>query len=1075
MIQEARQKIDCCKCQGNLFVFFLSALVWLVIGFVGLAFAENVEVFVKLGHTSKVNAVAISSDGRYAASGGSDKVLRLWDVSTGNEIETLKGNTAIVNSVCFSPDGRYILSGSWDKTLKLWDVTTGKQIRTFRGHTKGVSSVAFSPDGKYALSGSYYNGSVKLWDISSGEELRKFKGHRHGIESVAFSSDGKYALSGGGSSDNKDCTVRLWDVSTGKEVRIFKGHARLITSVTFSPDGKYVLSGSIDKTIRLWETSTGRELKTFTGHSDWVESVAFSPDGRHFISASGGWHGKDNSIKLWSVSTGREVKSFKGHSAQVNSVVFSPDGRFILSGSTDSTLKLWDVTTGDDIRSFGLEPLRCDKSIFSPDGRHVFSATQDGVALWEFSTGKRVKMFFTGYPVGSFALTHDGRRVVVSERMREQKQSRVSVWDISAGRKVETSILHTGKCLYLRLTPNGDRALSVHYDETLHIWDVATGKHVRKISTGNSARLWLPTFSPNGKHVLIGDNEGRLNMWDISTGTHIKTFHSRSSMPVIYTVISPNGKYALSTRGAGLTLWDINTGKDLTRFPVVFKSNAVAFSPCGEYALSGADYSGTAKLWKISSGELVKEFGGHGIQVYLPAFSPDGKFVLTTGGSDGTIRVWNPWEGKEIVRMIGFRDNEWVTMTPEGYFDASTNGPKHISVKQGSSIYSIDHFIDRFFNPMLVAQVLQGKEVKVENNIADGFETPPEVRIVSPRPGESFNAETINVLVQARDMGGGIDEIRLYHNGKVVGDELKRALKIIKKKGIESKDFQLTLLEGQNRLRAVAFSRDRTESNPYELIVRLTAPSKQVTLNLLVVGINKYKNSDLNLNYAENDARGITRFFKSKGKSLFKNIKVTELYNENATGQSIKAAFEALQDTEAQDVVVIYLAGHGETVKDKWYFIPHEVIYPEREGEVVAKGISSDDISQYIKDVEARKVLMLMDSCKAGAAIEVAFRGAEDRRALMQLARATGIYVVAASTKSQFAAEVKELGHGVFTHTLLNGLNGAAAPGDQKTVTVRRLMSFVEERLPEISRKYRREAQYPVVYSRGMDFPLAVK
>jgi uncharacterized caspase-like protein len=103
----------------------------------------------------------------------------------------------------------------------------------------------------------------------------------------------------------------------------------------------------------------------------------------------------------------------------------------------------------------------------------------------------------------------------------------------------------------------------------------------------------------------------------------------------------------------------------------------------------------------------------------------------------------------------------------------------------------------------------------------------------------------------------------------------------------------------------------------------------------------------------------------------------------------------------------------------------------------------------------------------------VALRGFEDRKALSQLSRSTGVHIVAASTKDQFAAEVKELGHGVFTYTLLEGLSGKAA-GKGDSVTVRKQMSYVEEQLPEITKKYKQEAQYPVVDSRGMDFPLVI-
>jgi uncharacterized caspase-like protein len=228
----------------------------------------------------------------------------------------------------------------------------------------------------------------------------------------------------------------------------------------------------------------------------------------------------------------------------------------------------------------------------------------------------------------------------------------------------------------------------------------------------------------------------------------------------------------------------------------------------------------------------------------------------------------------------------------------------------------------------------------------------------------------------------------------------------------------------------------------------------------------------LNLNYAEPDARGIADFFKQQGKGLFKNVVIREIYNKQATKENIVSKLSQLQNINPQDAVVIYLAGHGENINEKWYFIPHELTYPEREEDVKIKGISSDELSGYMKNIKAQKILLLIDACKSGAVL-IAFRGFEDRKALSQLSRSTGVHIVAASTKDQFAAEVKELGHGVFTYTLLEGLGGKAA-GAREAVTVRKLMGYVEERLPEITKKYKQEAQYPVVDSRGMDFPLVM-
>jgi uncharacterized caspase-like protein len=327
----------------------------------------------------------------------------------------------------------------------------------------------------------------------------------------------------------------------------------------------------------------------------------------------------------------------------------------------------------------------------------------------------------------------------------------------------------------------------------------------------------------------------------------------------------------------------------------------------------------------------------------------------------------------------------------------------------------------------------------------------------------------VTVAVSATDLGGGVDEIRLYHNEKAMGEDT-RGMRPIIRANETIRTYVPTLVEGINVFRAVAYSKDRTESHPFEVTVTLEAPRQETSLYVLTIGINEYKNRALNLNFARPDAEAIAAFFRRSGGRLFRSTNIREVYDDQATKEGILAAIGGLRGSRPQDAVVLYLAGHGESLGERWYFLPHELTHPEREDDVRAGAISSDELRGAMKEVKAQKVLLLIDACKAGAML-VAFRGFEDRKALSQLSRAAGVHVVAASTKDQFAAEVKDLGHGVFTYTLLAGLNGQAARANEP-VTVRKLMGYIEETLPGLTKRYKQEAQYPVVDSRGMDFPL---
>jgi WD40 repeat protein len=120
--------------------------------------------------------VAFSSDSRRLATSGDGNTVKIWDVQTGELLNTLRGNSgdicADICAVAFSPDDRWIAAAGEDSTVRIWDGRTKELLRTLRGHTGLVSSLAFAytPNGRLLISGSRDH-TAKIWDMTQLDEL----------------------------------------------------------------------------------------------------------------------------------------------------------------------------------------------------------------------------------------------------------------------------------------------------------------------------------------------------------------------------------------------------------------------------------------------------------------------------------------------------------------------------------------------------------------------------------------------------------------------------------------------------------------------------------------------------------------------------------------------------------------------------------------------------------------------------------------------------------------------------------------------------------------------------------------
>ena len=284
------------------------------------------------GHTSFVNALEISHDGKMLISGSADQTIKVWDLATGAELKTLTGHTSFVNTLAIAHDDKTLASGGADLTIRLWDLATGKTLSTFVGHTGFINTLHFSHDGQILASGSA-DKTIKVWDVATGKVLHTLTGHTGFVNSIDISADGSTLVSG-----STDQTIKVWNLNTGILMRTLVGHQGFINTVIMGTDGQTVLSSSTDKTIKVWDLNTGAVLKTLAGHTGFVNPIALSSDGQTLVSGSA-----DKTIKVWNLTTG-EVTHTINCGVDIKHFVISPDWQTIASGSGSKTIRLWQLT-----------------------------------------------------------------------------------------------------------------------------------------------------------------------------------------------------------------------------------------------------------------------------------------------------------------------------------------------------------------------------------------------------------------------------------------------------------------------------------------------------------------------------------------------------------------------------------------------------------------------------------------------------------------------------------------------------------------------------------------------------------
>jgi WD40 repeat protein/serine/threonine protein kinase len=571
-------------------------------------------------HWGGINCLAVSPNGKLLATGGFDRVIRIWDAADLRERFVIRPGGGTIINVVFLPNSAQLLSDGGQGTFELWDVETGKSVRKFEGHSNSIYGLAISPDGAQALSGGE-DKTLRLWSVDSGKELARFEGHTTEVTAVAFSPDRQHVLSAG---NRLDSVIRIWDLPTRKQVRSLGGDQDGFRRAKYSGDGDRIIASGFNHQVRIWDAKTGNELHKLSHGAD-VIPAEFLGDKNHVISAEA-----RGFVCLWNLENDKEIRRFPV--GWLQDMALTSVGRQLVIGHTDGTVRLWDVDTGKEVDPLTGPTGAIHGLAFASDEIRVFAGGQDGkIRQWDLKLLKEMSILPTSNTIHSLALSPDDRYLVSGT-----SDPWIRRWDLLAGKELPVIGGGGNATPAAAISPDGRIVVSGSHDSTLKLWELATGRELHKL-IGHKGGIFVAAFAPDGRMAGSGSEDRTVRLWDAVTGKEIRCFtkHETAAWSVAF---SPDSKrIAAACSDTTVRVWEL--GGDAADQPMSLRAHTkdpqgVVFSPDGK-TLASAGLDGRIILWDASSRAKLREWQLPG-PVHGLAFATDGRHFATANGN-GTV------------------------------------------------------------------------------------------------------------------------------------------------------------------------------------------------------------------------------------------------------------------------------------------------------------------------------------------------------------------------------------------------------------------------------------------------------
>jgi WD40 repeat protein len=1019
------------------------------------------EIVINKGHTSMVNCIAYSDDGKWQATSGVDKQLVLWDYNQRKVYRDFESRRDVYDIKISEP----FLGVLYMDSLQVWDFYTGE--------------VVYEHAAAGGLNNMIMNDGVLIYNSNDGKTIKYDLINNQ--EKIVITGGHRIALDG----DVDD--ILTYDILK-KQLEVYDGNFNLKKNISFD----YVIKIDYDAKKRNALIQTGPKAQILSLRNYGLVDLPQKPLGTAYDFKDGKFcYLQGMTLKVVSIPKFSKIADIH-FSMQPMGVAFHPQKNIIALGENKGIVE-YDLKTSKPIYQYENKIHAVTGISMSQDNKYLAISSDFngfGTKIWSVKKNN-LEYTFSGlrYPIHvdmngilkAPALNGLNQICAYDIRFKESKGCQ-DLENIAMN-----SCFASQANIYVYAIYNDSRTgVSVYFK------DIDKNKDLGKFDVEGLGSLVMDV-SPNGNIVALATTEGLF--WINRQKKEVKK--SAISFDWIFDLEFQTNEIVYAAAITKIRKIDVESDKEIGNFDMTNQGRLEHVSVSGQYVLASINpfFSNShdfAKIWKEDKENCTIDVHNGAIS---DALFIENKNRFYTASVDGSIAINDLKACEPVAKLIPYGSgNDFIITTEDNYYMASKQALDAVSFRHKGELIPFEQFDLILNRPDIVAQRLNNSSSSLiqayrrayarrlkkvgfsEEQLSLDLQL-PYIKIVDFQEFVTDKTE-VELELNVGDSANVLNRLMVYSNGVPLDGVKGKDLNNLKTKGKDVK-YKVPLIPGKNHIEVSVLNDKGVESIPRNIdVIRKTEEDQN--LYLITIGVSDYQNDTFDLDYPVKDAQDLKKFFEGN-QNLYDNIYKKEFLNEDVTLEELEQIEEFLKNVKLNDVVLIFVAGHGLLDENyNYYFGTHDMDF----NNPALRGLSIEWLEQLMDKIKSLKKILFLDTCHSGEVeedeveigeadlamldnVKVRVAGVGVRRKkglglfnsveLMQvlfadLRKGSGATILSSAGGAEYAYESSEWNNGLFTFCLLEGLKTKAADLNKDgSISTQEIKSYVSDKVDKLS------------------------